>query len=1024
MTISGWNILPNITLDKDNTDPHKDRSSRLWFVFHPVLDVIKDTASKGVTFDDGSIIRCLKFFSNLCSDPSHSLEIFEKIKDFLMDWFTILKRHKYKLGALHWSQLISSFADFPSLIPELSPKYDNAMRWCKRNGGNSTDCSRFLLGHNIYPKRWRKLLKSLEKETDFLIRAELFHENRDSMLRYVNDVCISEEMIIKQKRGIKLCFECIFSWFNWKIRDELLYFRDGKYLKQEDYIYLPISHLNDLIDTFIDHLSRCEEVLEGDVDEEYCSIYLPIFQRILERGSKEKLGGNIALYLLMTLKNISISPSSSTRSSILTLIKSYIRDWLRIYNDSKCYGYWMVILTNITLSSDYSTLNKSLCFEAWPLFHPVLDVVKKEFVGDKIVEDEYEGCLRFFSNLCCDPSHALEVYYNIMDLLDGWFEVIKKKEKYWTKKRKVRNLTKILDELFELFCPKICDNKSANIIYFWAEMISVFSTIPSLVPNISTKYVEQMKWCRENGERLMNNEIITEIRTNYHYSAADHNIFEDMYMKFLSSIEEYKLKNVITEQQEGKEEERKEEEGKEEEGKKEEEEEEEEKSFHDSKQGIILQNSNSSVLSVLSTSSSVSSSSPQPAQDSPSSCDLSIIKSIDSVVPLCIVGEGGLGKSILVQVGAVDSSFSKICVLKRIMNHNPYASARNAEQLKYMQREYSKFLGSSQEQEIWRNCLPHPHFILNLLDETYCGVIGFMMEFCRGGNISEFARSWASCKSSFKSEHTEDLEVKYDPLKIAALGVSIIECVSKVFRTNARLVHGNIKPENFLVRYDDLKDECQVLLGDLGFVEIRDSISRSSFDRVEHFRPSSSSLISSQESIFGIDPSFLDSMCYSAPESLERAICCQKSDAWGVCLTLWSLFHDMKHPFIGHPTIRTLPKQSKDYGQRFCSNLRKLIDDPKCHPRLADSEIFRVLETLEGGKYKEVYNVLLEVYNGLLQPDQDLRLSIHQAHDLTEKIKHLLPRVGEGWKCPSIDEYISQQHSIYSKCSYSIDKSS
>ncbi|GKT31466.1 hypothetical protein ADUPG1_005897, partial [Aduncisulcus paluster] len=157
----------------------------------------------------------------------------------------------------------------------------------------------------------------------------------------------------------------------------------------------------------------------------------PTFQRILERGSKEKLGGNVALNLLTTLRNISISLSSSTKSSILTLIKPYIRAWLRIYNDSECYGHWMNILSYISLSSDDSTPNKSLCSEAWPLFHPVLDVVKREFVGDKIVEDNHERVLRFFSNLCCNSSHAIKIYDSIKQLLSGWFETIHKKKHEW-----------------------------------------------------------------------------------------------------------------------------------------------------------------------------------------------------------------------------------------------------------------------------------------------------------------------------------------------------------------------------------------------------------------------------------------------------------------------------------------------------------------------------------------------------------------------------------------------------------------
>ncbi|GKT28702.1 hypothetical protein ADUPG1_014025, partial [Aduncisulcus paluster] len=319
--------------------------------------------------------------------------------------------------------------------------------------------------------KWSELVVTINKCPDSASKYRLYHEHRDEILS-VFLAFQSKSEIEEHKREIVLCAQCL-RWF-------------VRHVISGNDIYLPIPDLNDLIDTFIGHLSRCEEVLEGDVDEEYCRICVsytfkvhdkwdsflpnisPTFQRILERGSKEKLGGDVALSLLSALFNISMSPSSSTRSSILTLIKPYIRDWLRIYNDSKCYGRWMNILSKITLSSDYSTPNKSMCSEVWPLFHPVLDVVKREFVGDKIVGNERERVLRYFSNLCCDPSHAVEVYDNVKDLLDGWFMVIKKEKHKWG-------------------------------IKYWSNLISMFSTVPSLVPHISTKYDTSMVWCKNNG---------------------------------------------------------------------------------------------------------------------------------------------------------------------------------------------------------------------------------------------------------------------------------------------------------------------------------------------------------------------------------------------------------------------------------------------------------------------------------------------------------------------------------------------
>ncbi|GKT28622.1 hypothetical protein ADUPG1_000768, partial [Aduncisulcus paluster] len=472
------NILKNITLDKDNTFSDKDRSSQLWFVFHPVLAIIKDTASKGITFDDDAVICCLCFFGNLSCIPSQAIEVHACIKDGLLDsWFEIVKRKKSEgldpnsQGVIHCSKLISMLSSVPSIIPQLSPKYDANMEWCKKNGGWSGYYTRYL--GNCYPslKKWVELVEAIKKCPDSESSSILYHKHREDILS-VFLASQSKSEIEEHKREIVFCVECLRRFAGHDIAG--------------NHICLLIPDLNDLIDTFIDYLSRIEEILEEAVDEEYCSIcvsysfkvedkwdsfllkILSTFHRILERGSKKKLSDNIVLNLLMTLRNISTFSSPSTRSSIFTLIKPYVRDWLRMYDNSKCYGQWMLILSFIVILSDNTSPNKSLCSEAWPLFHPVLDVVKREFVGDKIIEDEHEECLRFFSNLCCDPIHTPEIYDNIKYLLDRWFEVIKRKQHKWGSQ-------------------------------FWSKLISMLSTIPSLVPQLSPKYDTNMEWCKKNG---------------------------------------------------------------------------------------------------------------------------------------------------------------------------------------------------------------------------------------------------------------------------------------------------------------------------------------------------------------------------------------------------------------------------------------------------------------------------------------------------------------------------------------------
>ncbi|GKT24154.1 hypothetical protein ADUPG1_012645 [Aduncisulcus paluster] len=468
-------ILGFITLSSDES-PNKSLCSEAWPLFHPVLDVVKrEFVGNRIIEDDHEHV--LLFFSNLCCDQSHALEVYDNVKDLLDGWFTVVKKKEHKRGIKYWSNLISMFSTVSSLVPYISPKYDANMEWCKNNGGWDDDYPRYL--SNCYPhlKKWIKLVENIVESPDSKISSKLYHEHRDEILS-VFLAFQSKNKIKKHKKEIILCIQC------------LRYFVSHDISESENDIYLLTPDLNDLIDTFICHLSRVEEVLGGVVDDEFCKICVnytfsikvegrynsflhkisPAFQILLERGRKGNLSTDAALNLLKTLRNI--SNSSSTRSSILTMTKPYIRDWFRIYKDGECYGQWMELLSHLTLSSDNKSPNKSLCSEAWPLFHPVLDIVKREFVGDKIVGDDREEFLLFFSNLCCNVSHTAKIYDHIKDLLDGWFEIVKEEEHKW------------------------------GIIYL-TNLISKLSSVPSIVPHISPKFDAKMEWGKKNGADKM-----------------------------------------------------------------------------------------------------------------------------------------------------------------------------------------------------------------------------------------------------------------------------------------------------------------------------------------------------------------------------------------------------------------------------------------------------------------------------------------------------------------------------------------
>ncbi|GKT34994.1 hypothetical protein ADUPG1_008248, partial [Aduncisulcus paluster] len=467
------NILKNITLDNVNTNPHKGRCLQLWFVFPPIVGAVKDSISRGLGFNSATKIRCIMFFSNLCCIPDFAVEIFKNTKYMIDNWFIMVKEQeedKHNWGIKYWSEFVSMLSTVPSLVPHISPKYDAAMAWCKVNGGWGSDYSRYFSYCYPHLKNWCELIDSIKECQDSKSTSKLYQKQRGSILSIFR-ASMSRSEIEEHKKEIVLCCQCL-RWF-------------FRHLISGTEIYLPITDLNDLIDTFIGHLSRVEKVLESSVDEEYCWIcvnyslkvqdrkdsfllsILPTFQHILERGSKEKLGGDVSLWLLCTLRNISNSKFSSTRSSIFTLIKPYVKDWMRIYGDSWIFEEWFIMLKFLSWSPEDDSPNKCICSELWSFFHPILDFVKRECSQDKIVEGNYSYVLDFFSNLCCDPSHVHEIFDNIKDLLDGWFEAIKKK-------------------------------KHELGIKYWSQLISMLSSDISLVPCLSLKY-DEMEWCKDNS---------------------------------------------------------------------------------------------------------------------------------------------------------------------------------------------------------------------------------------------------------------------------------------------------------------------------------------------------------------------------------------------------------------------------------------------------------------------------------------------------------------------------------------------
>ncbi|GKT37370.1 hypothetical protein ADUPG1_010167, partial [Aduncisulcus paluster] len=325
--------------------------------------------------------------------------------------------------------------------------------------------------------------------------------------------------------------------------------------------------------------------------------------------------------------------------------------------------------------------------------------------------------------------------------------------------------------------------------------------------------------------------------------------------------------------------------------------------------------------------------------------------------------------------------------------------------------------------------IPRPLYILDLLDADMKGEYGFIMEYCAGGSVSAFARSWcddgkyvsdigdaddsedsdSSCISDSDSKYnigtTHFDPMTLNPVKVCSLCVGMIECLDDVFRAKKDLVHRDVKPDNFLVRVDPKDGECTVVLSDLGMVQVLDSITSSVTSK--SYIPSSSST-KQEKQLSQPKPSACGTIVYNSYETLCEGKQTQRSDGYSLGMSILALFQ-CADPFISLPVFRGVVN-SYDIMHTMLSLMEK-----NRVPRLCSSDLFKTLRTIEDGKYKSVHACLNEIFTGLTKLNEDERMSVHEARKKVQSIKDLLPQIGEGaeFKCPSIEDIVKRQLEKY-----------
>ncbi|GKT33020.1 hypothetical protein ADUPG1_007047 [Aduncisulcus paluster] len=394
------------------------------------------------------------------------------------------------------------------------------------------------------------------------------------------------------------------------------------------------------------------------------------------------------------------------------------------------------------------------------------------------------------------------------------------------------------------------------------------------------------------------------------------------------------------------------------------------------------------------------------------------LTSLAGVESKCLLGKGGFGEISLVKI----AQLPQLCVLKKMLSTADEMVVASC---------YGEFLI---QHRLFMNhrCfhrIPRPLYVLDCLDADFTGVYGFLMEFCAGGSVSAFAKTWCvDVKDESADEGEEDYESSSDsdvfardfdpltlnPVKVASLCVGMIECLADVFKASRRLVHRDIKPENFLVRVNPTDGECNIVLADLGLANIKESISSSSnsvsFSSVSSISadPMDSGVLSEAESS---PQSYAGTFSYSSFETLKFGESTQLSDAHSLGMSILALFL-CKHPFIGHPLFQCSQSIS---SVEYMYIMSELLESDIVEGMLTRSRLFRSLETIEDGKFKPVHDCLNEVFKGLTRCDVHSRMRVHEACDKIQSIKALLPKIGEGWKCPTEEEIIRMKIKQYGK---------
>ncbi|GKT36151.1 hypothetical protein ADUPG1_009171 [Aduncisulcus paluster] len=527
-------ILRGFMYDPFGESLNSERMEKCWHLFPKLFEVIKkeisleipiinvqdDHQSKRSEFDfQDYFVNFLDISFYFCS-CSHTAEVFDILKDSLDDIIKFVVTHRVDGHMASFLQLMSSFSAIPSIVPHISPKYDEDVLYCHRNrnyhlpsgnyyslGTKSWYYLRYFLNCHSSPSI-QKLdeligtIKEYDEDEGFDDEAfdQLFLKYQDSLLEIFSSCCTSHQSIRDHRIELVLCVGCLVFFFSQ--RDLSL---------SEEIIQLIFAN-------FYDYLSRIVQGLEGDIDYEFgilCEHFLiltfcvepltilvkiePELRYLFKQGAMNKLCGDTPSVVLNICNEWAsvLYDTNPGKLLLLNIVGAYFKDWLRIYQDTQVCVPFFSIPNTISSEVDEIIGEKDIAIydEIWPMFDALFELFegkeamffKDGFCEENILNAQVYQLFDLMAHLSSIHSNAIKIYDLIKDMLPIWSEDIR--------------------------CLELGVNNPNLDARLLGNLVSVFSNVPSLVPHLSPRFDEILIWCTKR--EMNNNDVLNYISNCY-----------------------------------------------------------------------------------------------------------------------------------------------------------------------------------------------------------------------------------------------------------------------------------------------------------------------------------------------------------------------------------------------------------------------------------------------------------------------------------------------------------------------------